>query len=100
MDRRAPRAKYALALTVVAAALVASQANLGATPAGAAIGGPHSSMAGPTTFAAIGPTAIPANGSTWYVTGAPHASWDDDDLHDLQQLHGSDFEAVDTTDLR
>jgi hypothetical protein len=40
------------------------------------------------------------NGSPWYVTGAPHASWDDDDLHDLQQLHGSDFEAVDTTNFR
>ena len=40
------------------------------------------------------------NGSPWYVTGAPSASWDDDDLHDLQQLHGSDFEAVDTTNFR
>jgi hypothetical protein len=40
------------------------------------------------------------NGSPWYVTGAPSASWDDDDLHTLQQLHGSDFEAVDTTNFR
>jgi hypothetical protein len=40
------------------------------------------------------------NGSPWYVTGAPSASWDDDDLHELQQLHGSDFEAVDTSDFR
>jgi hypothetical protein len=39
------------------------------------------------------------NGSPWYVTGAPSANWNDDDLHDLQQLHGSDFEAVDTTNF-
>jgi hypothetical protein len=40
------------------------------------------------------------NGSPWYVTGAPNANWDDDDLHDFNQLQGSDFEAVDTSDLR
>src|SRR3954452_5592083 len=40
------------------------------------------------------------NGSPWYVTGAPAAGWDDDDLHQLQQLHGSDFEVVDTSSLR
>jgi hypothetical protein len=40
------------------------------------------------------------NGSPWYVTGAPGVGWDDDDLHDLQQLHGSDFEVVDTSSLR
>lgn len=40
------------------------------------------------------------NGSPWYLTGAPSASWNDDDLHTLQQLHGSDFEAVDTTNFR
>jgi len=34
------------------------------------------------------------------VTGAPNAGWDDDALHTLQQLHGSDFEAVDTTSFR
>ena len=39
------------------------------------------------------------NGSPWYVTGAPNANWNDDALHTLQQLHGSDFEAVDTTGL-
>jgi hypothetical protein len=39
------------------------------------------------------------NGSPWYVTGAPAAGWDDDDLHQLQQLHGSDFEVVDTSSL-
>jgi hypothetical protein len=40
------------------------------------------------------------NGSPWYVTGAPAVGWDDDDLHDLHQLHGSDFEVVDTSSLR
>jgi len=40
------------------------------------------------------------NGSPWYVTGAPAAGWDDDDMHQLQTLHGSDFEVVDTSNLR
>jgi hypothetical protein len=40
------------------------------------------------------------NGSPWYVTGAPSTGWNDDDLHKLQQLHGSDFEVVDTSSLR
>jgi hypothetical protein len=39
------------------------------------------------------------NGSPWYVTGAPNAGWDDDDMHQLQTLHGSDFEVVDTSTL-
>jgi hypothetical protein len=39
------------------------------------------------------------NGSPWYVTGAPSAGWDDDDMHDLHALHGSDFEVVDTSSL-
>lgn len=40
------------------------------------------------------------NGSPWYVTGAPDAGWDDDDLHQLQRITGSDFEVVDTSTLR
>jgi hypothetical protein len=40
------------------------------------------------------------NGSPLYVTGAPNAGWDDDDLHDLHRLHGRDFEVVDTSTLR
>ena len=40
------------------------------------------------------------NGTAWYVTGAPSPGWNDDDLHGLQQLHGSDFEVVDTSTLR
>ena len=37
------------------------------------------------------------NGSAYYVTGAPHPSWDDDDLHELHDIKGSMFEVVDTT---
>ncbi len=40
------------------------------------------------------------NGSPWYLTGAPDSHWDDDQLHDFHQLHGSDFEVVDTSDLK
>lgn len=40
------------------------------------------------------------NGSALYVSGAPSAGWDDDDLHVLQQIHGDDFEVVDTSALR
>jgi hypothetical protein len=40
------------------------------------------------------------NGSPWYVTGQPSAGWDDDDLHDLHRIKGSDFEVVDTSTLR
>jgi hypothetical protein len=35
------------------------------------------------------------NGSDWFVSGAPSSSWDDDDLHSLGDLEGSDFEVVD-----
>jgi hypothetical protein len=34
------------------------------------------------------------NGSDWYVSGAPHPRWDDDQLHALGRLRGSDFEVV------
>lgn len=36
------------------------------------------------------------NGSDWYISGAPDPRWNEDDLHTLGQLHGGDFEAVDT----
>lgn len=39
------------------------------------------------------------NGSPWYVTGAPDPHWNDDELHDLHQLTGADFEVVDTSGL-
>jgi hypothetical protein len=34
------------------------------------------------------------NGSAFYISGAPDSRWDDDDLHNLSKLHGSDFEVV------
>lgn len=36
------------------------------------------------------------NGSPWYITGAPSPSWNDNDLHDLKQITGADFEVVQT----
>ena len=39
------------------------------------------------------------NGSNWYVSGSPSESWDNDQLHELDVLSGSDFEAVDTSGL-
>ena len=40
------------------------------------------------------------NGSSWYVSGAPDPRWSDDDLHELGQVKGSDFEVVDTRALQ
>lgn len=37
------------------------------------------------------------NGSPFYITGAPDSRWNDDVLHTLGQLHGSDFEVVDAS---
>jgi len=37
------------------------------------------------------------NGSDWFVSGAPHRGWDDDQLRALKALRGSDFEVVDGT---
>jgi hypothetical protein len=34
------------------------------------------------------------NGSDWYVSGAPHPRWDNDQLRALARLRGSDFEVV------
>ena len=34
------------------------------------------------------------NGSDWYVSGAPHPRWDNDQLQQLRRLNGSDFEVV------
>ncbi|MGZ6928463.1 MAG: hypothetical protein ACXVJX_07715 [Acidimicrobiia bacterium] len=39
------------------------------------------------------------NGSSWYLSGAPDSRWDNDDLHGLGALHGSDFEFVDPSSL-
>jgi hypothetical protein len=40
------------------------------------------------------------NGSNWYVSGAPDPRWSDDDLHELGQVKGRDFEVVDSRYLR
>jgi hypothetical protein len=40
------------------------------------------------------------NGSAWYISGKPDPRWNDDNLHTLGQLLGSNFEAVDATVLR
>ena len=40
------------------------------------------------------------NGSDWYISGAPHPRWDNDQLHALGGLTGRDFEVVDTRPLR
>ena len=41
------------------------------------------------------------NGSDWFLSGAPDDRWDNDDLRQLQErVHGSDFEAVESSSLR
>jgi hypothetical protein len=40
------------------------------------------------------------NGSDWYLSGAPHAKWSNDQLHTLHRVPGSAFEVVDGTRLR
>jgi hypothetical protein len=39
------------------------------------------------------------NGSSWFISGVPHPSWDNDVLHTLHNVHGSDFEFVDASSL-
>jgi hypothetical protein len=39
------------------------------------------------------------NGSPWYIGGVPDSRWNDDEMHALQTLHGTDFEVVDTSGL-
>ncbi len=39
------------------------------------------------------------NGSPWYISGAPDERWDNDMLHLMDVLRGSDFEAVDESSL-
>ncbi|HXP87218.1 MAG TPA: Ig-like domain-containing protein [Bryobacteraceae bacterium] len=39
------------------------------------------------------------NGSSWYISGAPDARWDNNDLHNLGTILGSNFEAVDVSPL-
>jgi hypothetical protein len=39
------------------------------------------------------------NGSDWYISGASDPRFDDDVLHELDAIHGSDLEVVDTAGL-
>ena len=39
------------------------------------------------------------NGSDWFLSGAPDRRWDDDELRELRQITGSDFEVVDVSSL-
>ena len=39
------------------------------------------------------------NGSAWYISGAPDERWNNDVLHELDVVVGSDFEAVDVSSL-
>jgi hypothetical protein len=36
------------------------------------------------------------NGSPWYISGSPSSGWNDEDLHQLQKVHGDAFEVVRT----
>jgi hypothetical protein len=40
------------------------------------------------------------NGSAWFISGLPDEGWDNSVLHELDQVQGSDFEAVDVSSLR
>jgi hypothetical protein len=40
------------------------------------------------------------NGSSWFITGAPDPHWNNDQLHTLGRVKGSDFEVVDTSSVR
>ena len=39
------------------------------------------------------------DGGAWYISGTPDERWNNDELHALEQVHGSDFEAVDVSSL-
>jgi hypothetical protein len=40
------------------------------------------------------------NGTSWYLTGTPDDGWNNDQLHKLGQVKGSDFRVVDTRKLK
>jgi hypothetical protein len=39
------------------------------------------------------------NGSAWYISGAPDERWNNDVLHEMHQIPGNAFEAVDSSSL-
>jgi len=59
--------------------------------------GPHAQIV-LTTLKRYG-MILADNGSPWYLSGVPDSRWNDDEMHALQNLHGSDFEVVDTSGL-
>jgi hypothetical protein len=40
------------------------------------------------------------NGSAWYISGAPDSRWDNDQLHELDVISGSDFTFVDAQPMK
>jgi hypothetical protein len=40
------------------------------------------------------------NGSNWYVSGAPHPKWSNEQLHTLHRVPGAAFEVVDVSSVR
>jgi hypothetical protein len=38
-------------------------------------------------------------GRPWFLSGSPHAKWNNDGLRELRRVKGSDFEAVDVSSL-
>lgn len=39
------------------------------------------------------------NGAPWFISGVHDERWNNDELHDLGRIHGSDFEVVDVSGL-
>jgi len=39
------------------------------------------------------------NGGPWYISGAPDPRWNDETLHEITRVKGSDFEVVDTSSI-
>ena len=39
------------------------------------------------------------NGGDWYISGAPHSEWNDEELNTLRRVKGSDLEAVYTGEI-
>ena len=39
------------------------------------------------------------NGSSWFLSGSPDPRWNDDELRQLRNIRGLDFEAGDTSGL-
>ena len=40
------------------------------------------------------------NGADWFIGGAPHPRWSNEQLHTLHRVPGSAFEVVDASALR